>query len=166
MYWLIALICLIIAWAWGGLIYVGACLTLAVGFWKVAWYNTKRVAARNAVYAALTFRSLSVSDRSTVDEAVERICERFKIDVETLGPPFPKSSAEKKLMFSGPAAVFAFRSLAMYELAIPPVGTKVPKWYVLRNPFVASLYESKSLVDKFRRQVEEEFGVSLDELNS
>ncbi len=153
-----------IAWATWGFSAAVAVALAGVVIYKLVWFNTKRLAARNAVYAALTYRGLDAGQRGAVDGTVVNICQRLRIDTASLGEPFPGSDAIDHPTLSSPAAVFAFRSLAMHELGIPAVGTKDPRWYVLRNPFVATL--AKGQILKFRKRVEAEYGVRLTELDA
>jgi hypothetical protein len=94
---------------------------------------------------------------------VSAILARGRLGIDALGPPYPGSEKSSLSSMSNPAVVFAFRSLAMHELGIPPVGTKVSKWYVLRNPFTTKL--AGEAVNKYRQRVERDFGVTLNELN-
>lgn len=153
-----------IAWAIWGFAAAVAAVLAGVVIYKLVWFNTKRVAARNAVYAALTYRGLDAGQQGAVDGTVVNICQRLRIDASSLGHPFPGSDPTDGPTLSSPAAVFAFRSLAMHELGIPAVGTKDHRWYVLRNPFVATL--AKDQVLKFRKRVEAAHGVSLNELDA
>lgn len=160
---LVVLLSVGLAWAIWGLPTAGVVAVVGVLVHLLIGYNTKRLAARNAVYAALTYRTLTAEQQGAVDGTVVRICQRLRIDASTLGPPFPGGEQADGPTLSSPAAVFAFRSLAMHELGIPPVGASVPKWYVIRNPFFATL--ARDQVRAFRRQVEAEYRVSLDELD-
>ena len=119
------------------------------------------MAARNAVYAALTCRDMDFGQLGTVDAGVTRICIRLGIDDLKLGPPFPLGGPPT--FISHPANVFSLRALAMYELGIPPVGTRVPKWFVVRNPFWAG--GAGGSIRRYKKKVLEEFGVNLVELD-
>jgi hypothetical protein len=144
---------------------------LAFGFlatwYAFALYNGPRMAARNAVYAALTCRKLDFGQLGAIDAGVEQICRRMGIDPTRLGPAFPMSEAlptdlERRL-FNHPADVFSLRALAMHECGIPPIGTKVPRWFVVRNPFWAST--APRSLQRYRKQVLQQHGVDLVELD-
>ncbi len=145
--------------------WTGICLALlALGFiWWIASYNTKRISARNAVYSALTFRQLSQAQKTSIDAQVKKILARGKLDVDVLGAPYTNDGASSPSSLSTPAVVFAFRSLAMHELKIPPIGTKVAKWYVLRNPFNTKF--AGRHIKKYRQKVLRETGINLTELD-
>jgi hypothetical protein len=59
--------------------------------------------------------------------------------------------------------VFSLRALAMHELGVPPVGTKVAKWFIVRNPFWAS--GAQGSIRRYKKTILEEFGVDLVELD-
>lgn len=162
-----ALIAFSITWGvWGSapaFIFLG----LFVTWYAFALYNGPRMAARNAVYAALTCRQFDFGELGAIDAGVTRICERIGVDPSRLGPAFPMSSplpteVERRL-FNQPANVFSLRALAMHECGIPPVGTKVPKWYVVRNPFWAAA--APRALQRYRKRVLKEHGVDLIELD-
>ena len=152
----------VVWYVWGGIAAV-AYLAAVVLLYLLVWFNTKRVAARNAVYAALTYRQLAAGQQRAVDECAAKICERVGVRVASLGRAFPMSGSDKE-GFVDAAGVYALRSLAMHELGIAPAGSLVPRWYELRNPFVASMAGMQ--VRYFRKKVEREFGVSLNELDA
>lgn len=144
---------------------------LVVGFfvvwYAIAMYNGPRMAARNAVFAALTCRELGGVQLASVDAKVAEICHRLRINPDSLGPAFPLAAPlatelEKRL-FNEPINVYSLRALAMHELGIPPVGTKVPKWYIVRNPFWAT--SALTSVRRYRREILNEHGVDLVELD-
>lgn len=127
----------------------------------LGWYYTKRISALNVVHAALTYRTFSAGQAGSVDGQVANICYRMGIDIARLGDSFPAN--ENPSGVGGPAVVYAFRSLAMYELDIPPVDSDLREWHVLRNPFNAAFAVSQ--VQKFRKKYELKYDISLVELD-
>lgn len=166
---LILFVLIVCAVIWGTLGPVPALITGGVfaTWYAFALYNGPRMAARNAVYAALTCRGLDSGQLEAVDAVVTRICQRGGIDTARLGPAFRKGSpmptALQRNLFNQPADVFSLRALAMHECGIPPVGTKIPRWYVVRNPFWAAA--APRSLQRYRKKVLQEHGQDLVELD-
>jgi hypothetical protein len=89
------------------------------------------------------------------------------IDDTRLGTPFllggPLVTDPILSMISSPANVFSLRALAMHECGIPPIGTKIPKWFIVRNPFWAAT--AKGSIQRYRTKVLRKHGVDLIELD-
>lgn len=155
------------AWILWSLVPAAIGLSLFILWYAVAMYNGPRMAARNAVYAALTCRRLDFGELGAVDAGVVNICRRMGVDPERLGPAFPMSrplvtDIDRKL-FNNPANVFSLRALAMHERGIPPFGTKVAKWYLVKNPFWAAA--APRSMHHYRRKVLADYGIDLIELD-
>lgn len=156
-----------ILWGVWGHIPAAIALGLFATWHLVSLYNGPRMAARNAVYAALTCRGLDFGQLGAIDAGVTNICQRLGVNPALLGPAFPMSRTlttdlEHKV-YNQPANVFSLRALAMHERGISPVGTKVPRWYVVRNPFWAAT--TPRSLQRYRKKVLREHGVDLVELD-
>jgi hypothetical protein len=143
------------------LLWIGIAVACFIGYQLVAWYNTKRISALNAVHAALTYRTLNAGQAGSVDGKIVNICHRLGVDIALLGESFPISTSSSGVGAS--AVVYAFRSLAMYELGIQSVDSDLPRWYVLRNPLNAALAVNE--ISKYREKYELKHGISLVEFD-